>query len=345
MQNSATFISNKSHIKYFSGFTGSKGYLVFVGNKKYIFVDARYHLVAKAQCPKFEIIDTTKGFAKAWKAFLKEHKIKKIGFEGTSTTFDFWKKLKKISRGAKLFDFKNELNEKRTVKNEDEIEKLTRAQNLNDKTFAAVKKWLKRGVSEKEIAWKIKDFAHSFGADGLSFESIVAINEHSAAPHHQNGDRKLKRGDLILIDMGVSFGGYCSDMSRMIFTREPTKEEAKVYNTVLAAQNAAIRKIKSGVTGQKIEKIAHDVIEKAGLGKLFTHALGHGVGIDIHELPNLSKLYNKKIPKNAVVTVEPGVYIPEKFGVRIEDMVIVQKNKAFNLTKTDKKLKSCLINI
>lgn len=331
---------------YLSDFRGSKGYLVMHGRKGFLFTDARYHLVAKSQIPaSFEIVDITKGLQKPWREFLKRHKVRKFGVEGNSITFAFFKKLRKISKGARLIDIKSSLDERRMVKKPAELYDIKFAQRITDKIFLALKKWIKSGVREKDIEWKIKVLAHEFGANDLSFVPIVAFAENSAAPHYCNTDRKLKRGDMILIDMGVKFNGYCSDMTRVLFTKRPTEEQKRVYEIVRRAQMAAIKSIKKGMIGKNIDGIARHVIKKAGFGKQFGHSLGHSVGLDIHELPNLSPKYKGKLPAGCIVTVEPGIYLPGKFGVRIEDMVLVTSKGTLNLTKTPKNLKSCIINI
>lgn len=314
--------------------------------KGFLFTDARYHLVARGQIPEsFEILDITKGFKKAWRSFLKTHKIKKVGFEGNSITLALWKNLKKISKGAKLIDVKNYLDEKRMVKKPLELYALKHAQKIAEEVFAKIKKRLRPGVTEKEVEWEIEKIAHDLGAQDLSFTPIVAFAEDSASPHNHNTDRKLKRGDLVLIDMGVRYNGFCSDMTRVIFTKQPTPEQRHVYGIVLAAQKTAIRNIKAGVTGRNMDKLARAVIKEEGYGKQFTHPLGHGVGLDIHELPSFTPKYKGKVPEGSVMTVEPGIYLPGKFGIRIEDMVLVTRKGNINLTKTPKDLKSCVIDI
>ena len=150
---------------------------------------------------------------------------------------------------------------------------------------------------------------------------------------------------MILIDMGVIYKGYCSDMTRVLFTRQPLPQEMAVYNLVLRAQETAIKKLRTGVAGSTGDQYAREIIEKAGYGKQFGHSLGHGVGLDVHELPNLSQKYKGKIPTGSVVTVEPGVYLPGKFGVRLEDMVIVGRTGATNITKSSKDIEKCIIRL
>lgn len=200
-------------------------------------------------------------------------------------------------------------------------------------------------MSEQHIGWLVESFAHELGAEDISFPPIIGINEHSASPHHQNSPRKLKKGDLVLIDMGVIFKGYCSDMTRMLFSRPLSSFEHKIYSIVLKAQEESAKKLKAGVIGSTIDAVARGIIQKEGFGKVFGHSLGHGVGLDIHELPNLAEKYEKPIPENAVVTVEPGIYLEGKFGVRLEDMMHVKLNGAVNLTKSPKAIQECRISL
>lgn len=344
MADAAILVTNRTNIRYFSGFSGSAGYLVLQGNKGFLFTDARYHLVAKNVLPKnFSVIDITGGFEKPWKEFLKKYSIKKMEFEGSDVTVKFLAWLKKNSKGVLWTDCGSNLNEKRIIKKPDELKNIIKAQQITDSIFDILKRWIRLGVREKEIAWKIEVLAHDLGADDISFAPIVGINEHSASPHHQNTDQKVKRGDLILIDMGVIYKGYCSDMTRMIFTKKPTREQENVYTIVWQAQEAAILKLRAGVRGTDIDSIARECIKLAGFGENFGHSLGHGVGLDIHELPNLSQKYSGKIPAKTIVTVEPGIYLEGKFGVRLEDMLEVTQTGSRNLSASPKELKSCTI--
>lgn len=309
-----------------------------------MFTDGRYLLASKASLKSgFKAIDITESFKNAWKDFLRKYKVKKLGIEGDYMSVRRLKSLKKISGNVKITDIDDELNKKRAVKETHELEAIKRAQNITDKVFAALKKLLRQGQSEADIAWKIETLAHDFGADRLSFPPIVAINKNSASPHHRNTNKKLKRGDMILIDMGAMRGGYCSDMTRVLFTKNPSNKQEKIYELVKSAQEAAIDKLKAGVIGKDIDAAARDTMKKAGFGAYFSHSLGHGVGMDIHELPNLSQKYTGKIPAKSVVTIEPGIYLPDEFGIRLEDMVIVETGGITNLTKTPKELKFAII--
>ncbi|MFA6992444.1 MAG: M24 family metallopeptidase, partial [Candidatus Gracilibacteria bacterium] len=191
---------------------------------------------------------------------------------------------------------------------------------------------------EIEVVWKIKELGQKFGAEGVSFDPIVAFGKHTALPHHEPDFTKLKKGDIVMVDMGMKYKGYCSDMTRMIFTAKPTTKQKEIYNLVLKAQENALDKIRSGVSGKKADAFARKIIEKAGYGENYGHAGGHGVGLDIHESPSLSENYKKSIKENSVITIEPGIYLTGEFGIRIEDMAIVKKSGLKTLTRISKKL-------
>ena len=329
--------------------------MLLVGNKHYLFTDFRYIERAKNTIKNnITIIDSTKMWKdsvvleKNWHRILKKHKIKSIGINENNLTISQFKKFQKISKikGQKI-TFKatpNIIENLREIKSKKEIELIIKSQRLNEKTFILIKNFIQKNTSQKakitelDIVWKIKEFAHFLGVEELSFEPIVAFGKHSSMPHHLSDKTVLKKGDIILIDMGMKYQGYCSDMTRMIFTKPPTKEEREIYNLVLKAQESAIKNIKAEISGKKADNFARDIIKKAGYGKMYGHSGGHGVGLDIHESPSLAETYKDKLKENSIITVEPGIYLEGKFGIRIEDMVLVTKNGTKNLTKINKKI-------
>lgn len=346
MKPKAILVTNKTNIRYLANFSGTHAYLLLKGKKGFLFTDSRYALEARNTVPwSYSIVEIDEGFSEGWKIFLKKNRLAEVGIESGAISLAFWKKLKKHSPSVRFVDVGNEIEGKRIVKKPFESDLIERAQQITDKTLLHLKKWLSSGKNEKEIAWKVECLVHDFGADGVAFTPIIAINDHSAVPHHQNTNRKLAHGDIVLIDMGAMYKDYRSDMTRMIFTKTPTHEQQKIYELVLEAQTVAIAYLRAGVKGKKVDEVARNIIRKAGYIKEFGHSLGHGVGLNIHELPNLSRKYDKKIPAGAVVTVEPGIYLPGKFGVRLEDMVIVGKNGARNLTKSPKSIQESIVRL
>ena len=340
------YIKNKSTIKYLCGFDGSNGVLFVASAKAYLLTDARYTMEAKKIVPYgVKVLDIGKNLQNEnrWKSLLSKHNVKRLGFEANDITHGGFLRLKKISKPAELADFRDLILETRMQKDGEELQNIKKAQNITDEIFKILRKKIKCGMTENHVAWMVVSLAHELGAAAVSFAPIVGFGIHSAAPHHKNSNRKLVKGDLILLDMGVIYKGYCSDMTRMLFTKKPTSKQEKVYNTVLEAQEKAAAHIRAGVMGMKVDAVARAVIDKAGFVGKFGHSLGHGVGLDIHELPNLSPNYKGVIPESTVVTVEPGIYLDGEFGVRLEDMVVVKKTGTVNITKSSKKITDCTI--
>ncbi len=344
-------ITNSTNVRYLSNFTGSSGFMLLTKNKKYLFTDSRYILRAQDTIKKdVELVDITRVWRNPqeleahWQALLKKHRIEKLGVEEDDLRVSRYKKFKKLSKGVKFHNISGQLEEKREVKSTEEIKKIKKSQQINEKVFLEIEKIIKsaaksnKKVTEIELAWKIKELGFHFGAEDVSFDPIVAFDKHSASPHHGPDQTKLKKDSLILIDMGMKYQGYCSDMTRVIFADKPTKAQAEIYNLVLKAQNHALENIKAGVTGAQADAYSREIINASGHQEHYTHAGGHGVGLDIHESPALASKYNKKIKANTVITVEPGIYLPGKFGVRIEDMALVKENGIENLSKIKKQL-------
>lgn len=343
----AKLITCKSNIAYLSNFTGSSGFMLLTKRKSYLFTDSRYIERAKNRIKRgIEVIDITKVWRNPeeleqnWQKLLKKHRITKIGIEESDLTIAKFKKFKKISgrgRGLKFFDISGEIEKKREIKNSTEIELIKKSHRINERIFNEIKKKIIPGsVSEIDFVWQIKELAYKYGADGVSFDPIVAFGKNSAIPHHLPDETVLKKRDVILIDMGVKYKGYCSDMTRTILPKNPTAEQKKVFNIVLSAQREAIEKIKEGITGAEADNYSRSIICDAGYGDNYGHSGGHGIGLDIHEIPSLSQNYEEKLRAGSVITVEPGIYLPGRFGVRIEDMILVKKNGNVNLTKTNK---------
>ncbi len=347
----AKLITDKSNIAYLSNFTGSSGFMLLTKTKKYLFTDSRYILRAEKSIKKgIEIMDTTRMWKnkeelkKNWGKILQKHGIKNLGVEEHELTVAGFKRFKKISRGVSFVNISGELEKIREIKSTEEIKLMQKSQDINGKVFLEIRKMVMEYVAGKsrnalleiDLAWKIKELGNKYGAEDVSFDPIVGFGENSAIVHHAPGKTKLKKGDIILVDMGMKYQGYCSDMSRMIFTGKPTTKQQEIYDLVLKAQLEGIKKIKAGVTGSQADAFSRDVIAKAGYGEFYSHSGGHGVGLDIHETPSLAEGFKEKLRANSIVTVEPGIYLPGEFGVRIEDMVLVTKSGNQNLTKVPK---------
>jgi Xaa-Pro aminopeptidase len=223
-------------------------------------------------------------------------------------------------------------------KEEHEVEAVRNAQALTSEVFTAVLPSVRPGISEREIAAEIVYQHLKRGASAMSFEPIVASGPNSARPHGRPTDRRLKLGDVVLLDMGAYVNGYSSDLSRTVVLGTASDEFRTAYAAVLEAQEAAIDSVEGGASGKAVDAVARAVLDRAGYGAYFSHGLGHGVGLDVHEWPRLSYNVDHTLPLNATVTIEPGIYLPERFGIRIEDVVCVRARGCENLTPAQKEL-------
>lgn len=339
-------ITSEPNLRYFANFEGTKGYLLVTWKRAVFLTDFRYTEAARKCVPKDVLVFDVGKKMENWKKVIGKYKIKTLGVEDDSMTLLQHKSLKKVSKGVKFKKIYPLLQEIREKKQENEIQNIIKSQRINEKVLdTMIKKFIRAGVMEKKIAWEIEKMAYELGAEKLAFSPVVAFGKASSMPHAKPGNTRLKKGNVVLIDMGVVYKGYHSDMTRTFFTAKPTKLQEEVYETVLKAQEAAIRALRPGITGKKADKAARKIIENAGYGETFGHASGHGVGFQIHELPNLSENYTKKLKENTVVTVEPGIYLEGKFGVRIEDMVVVTQKGPRTITKYGKNLDKITLKI
>lgn len=350
-------ITNKSNIRYLSNFTGSSGFMLKTAKKSFLFTDFRYIQRAKDSIKNgVEVIDSSKLWKDPktlqgnWAKILEKYKINELAVEESDITLKTYNFFKKSSPKVKLTSGKYEIEKLRAIKTKEEIKLTQKSQSINEKTLTEIKKIIQHFIEDKtqtteaELAWLIKNIGHGLGAKEVSFDPIVAFGEHSSSPHHEPGDKKLKikKGTpiCILIDMGMKYQGYCSDMTRVFFTEKPSPRQQEIYELVLKSQESALQKIKAGISGTAADSYSRDIIKAAGYGDQYGHAGGHGVGLDIHEMPSLSENYKDKLEENNIITVEPGIYLPGEFGVRIEDMCLVTKDGNKNLTSFPKDLKS-----
>jgi len=334
---------NENAVFYECGFSCDNVVFLNLNNEKYFITDARYTVEAKEFTKKCEVIESS-NLIEDTKLLLKKNKIKKIVFDPNDFNLSFYQKL---TADLKT-DFKPQENFsklKRIIKTDEEIKYLKKAATIGRDGFKQLAKYIaKNGFNEKEsfLHFKAIEKMSQVGKYDLSFDPIVAINENAAKPHALPTSKKLKLNDLILVDAGVKYKRYCSDRTctsnanfeRFSFKREQkfkNKKHQKIYDLVYKAQLNAINKARVGMKASQIDKLTRDVIEKAGFGKYFVHSTGHGVGLDIHEFPNINSKSDVIIEDNMVFTIEPGIYLPKEFGVRIEDTVVMKNGKALIL--------------
>ncbi len=261
---------------------------------------------------------------------------KTVGFEDTDLTVASFDALRSSERSPAWEPLGDSLDGLRMVKDDQELDLITAAIRLNDDVFAAATRGLEAGTTERELAWRIDREMRERGGDGNAFETIVAAGPNSANPHHEPTDRPIVDGEPVIIDMGVRTRGYLSDLTRTIWVGEPSPTLRAVYNVVFAANAAAIAAIRPGMTGVESDQTARAVIAAAGYDEQFVHGLGHGIGIRIHEAPSMGKTHEDTVPVGAVITIEPGIYIPEWGGVRIEDVGVVEATGLRILTRAPK---------
>ena len=230
------------------------------------------------------------------------------------------------------------LEEIRAVKDDTELSAIAMAEKIGDRAFSYILGEIKPGVSEKEIALKLELKMRELGASGLSFDTIVVSGERTSMPHGEPSDKLIENGDFVTMDFGCIFNGYCSDMTRTVAVGSVTDEQRDIYNVVLRAQKTTCDAIKAGMKGSEVDAVARKIISDAGYGECFGHGLGHGVGLEIHEAPTANTRSEEILKPKMLVTIEPGIYIPKKFGVRIEDLSIVTENGIINLTGSEKEL-------
>jgi Xaa-Pro aminopeptidase len=259
-----------------------------------------------------------------------------VGFEDTDLTVASFRALREAGQPPELAPLGDSVDLLHTVKDSDELALMIEAIRLNDEAFIAATDDLSVGTTERELAWRIDRTMRELGADGNAFSTIVAAGPHAANPHHEPTARPIEEGEPVIIDMGVRYRGYLSDLTRTIWVGEPSPRLRKVYNIVYEANAAAIGAIRPGMTSQESDRIGRDIIEAAGHGDQFVHGLGHGVGIRIHEAPFMGKSHEYVLPVGAVVTIEPGIYIPDWGGVRIEDVGVLEPNGVRVLTRAPK---------
>lgn len=338
----AILIGSKANRMYLSGFTGSSAMLYISHKRQVIITDFRYMEQVQSQCPDF-ISKDQKNLGLYGTAFMlaKEEGVHRIGFEADHTPYSTYLTLAKEKELA-FIPTEKLIEGFRQFKDESELDKLRQAEAIGDLAFTHIVDFIeanwKNGLKENEVALELERIMRQKGATGTSFDSIVAAGAKSSLPHAVPDDSLIKAGDFVVMDFGCIYEGYCSDMTRTVMVGEPSRKQLEIYEKVLEAQEAALKAIKPGYKGCEVDEIARSIIREAGYGDYFGHALGHSVGLEIHENPRFSMLDQTVISEGMIMTVEPGIYVPGLGGVRIEDMVLVTKNGIENFTHSPKQL-------
>ncbi|HZQ45238.1 MAG TPA: aminopeptidase P family protein [Acidobacteriaceae bacterium] len=337
----ALVVTHLPDVRWLSGFTGSSGAVALGRAGAALFTDGRYTTQAKAEAAGLRVVIGKGSPVAQAAAWLAERKAKKAGFDAVNTTvaaLDAMRKVLPAGQRRSFFVATQGLVAKlREVKDADEIRKMRRAATLGCRLFEGVLTNLSAGETESEIALVMELEARRAGAEGMSFETIVASGKRSALPHGRASAAKLPHRGFVTLDFGVLLDGYCSDMTRTVHLGKATKREWDVYHSVLEAQQAGVSAVAPGATCGDVDEAARSVLRKAKLERWFTHSTGHGVGLEIHEGPRIAAKQKQVLEPGMVVTIEPGVYLPGEFGVRIEDMVLVREKGHEVLTRASEK--------
>lgn len=334
----AMLLSSAPGEYYAVGFHG-EGFVIVGKSETRYFTDSRYIESAEKQVTgaKITMTDRAKNYRVLLKEAVEAMGVKKLGIEDCYMTVA---QLKVYSDALPcvLEPAQNLVNDLRATKDAEEIALMTEAQRITDAAFDEIIKFIKPGMTEREVAAKLVYDLLRMGAEKVSFDPIVVSGPNGSLPHGIPGDKKIQTGEFVTMDFGCMYGGYCSDMTRTVAVGEPTDEMKKVYHTVLQAQLAGIAVTKAGVQGKVIDSTARKVIEDAGYGDYFGHGYGHSLGLEIHESPNANSAEERELPVGAVVSAEPGIYLPGRFGVRIEDVTVLTSEGCTVLTKSPKDL-------
>lgn len=331
----AVYIASPKNLRYYSGFTGGEGVLILQPDSVTLFTDSRYTLQAQEEAPDAKIMDIA---VLSPQAFLTELHPDRAGWEEDFLTAGSAAALRSTLPQISWLNVSPTILAQRSVKDTEEQKKIRQAAALADEAYRRVLPLLKPGIRELDIALELEWSMRKNGASSASFPIICASGYRSAMPHGIAGMKKLEAGDFVTMDFGCFLDGYASDMTRTVVLGSASAEQKKIYHTVLTAQKNALELLQAGITGKEADNAARSVISAAGYGSCFGHALGHGVGLQIHEQPTLSPRSETVLRPGMAVTAEPGIYVDKLGGVRIEDLVIITETGCENLTHSDKEL-------
>lgn len=329
------WISKKENQGYVTGFPSPDVFVLLTESENYLITDFRYIETAKKQCGSLFCVIMTDQNHSIWDA-VKKSGVKRLGIEENVLTVKEMRLLQEALPQSALVGAGGLIEDIRIIKEEGELKSMEKAMDLTDRCFSHMLQILHAGMTEKEAALEIEWFLKKNGAEALSFPTICVSGKRTSLPHGVPSDKVIETGDLVTMDFGCIVEGYCSDMTRTVAIGRATDEQREVYDVVLKAQKNALEHLKAGLSWEQGDRLARDIIEQAGYGRYFGHGTGHGVGLEIHEAPTMSPKGRGVFRENMTVTVEPGIYLPEKFGVRIEDLAILTTSGIINKVRSDK---------
>lgn len=335
----ALFLTRLPDIRWACSFTGSNAVLIVGGDEMHFVTDGRYSDQARQEVEGAEVHVTPEGLLSYLEGEDLLTPYNRIAVQADDVTVSRYQRLKDQFPDVTWVPVTEVLTTHRASKGDAEVDRIRRAQEITDTVFEEIVDLLSVGITERDVAAEITYRHLQKGADTMAFPPIVASGPHAAQPHARPTDRSLQEGDLVVLDMGCFRDGYASDMTRTVAVGDPGEEARTAFDVVRRAQAKALEAARAGLTGEELDAKARTVIEDAGLGPFFSHSLGHGIGLEVHEWPSVSHKTEEELPDGSCVTIEPGVYVPEAgYGVRIEDIVVLRANGAENLTTSSKAL-------
>jgi Xaa-Pro aminopeptidase len=333
----AFYITHIPNIRYITGFSGSSAYVIITKNKDYFLTDFRYKEQSSKQVKGFEIVVNYQATEEMKKIFAAEG-FKRVAFESTHMTVNGLEILQQSFPGVEFVPVAERIEKLTMIKTPEEMSMIKKAIEITDRTFSKMLEIIKPGMAEKDVSAEISYWHKKFGADKDSFDPIVASGWRGCLPHGIASDKVIESGEMVTLDFGCIYNGFCSDLTRTISVGEPSDEMKKIYGIVLDSQMKAISSAKEGVTTKELDGVARSYISDKGYGEKFGHGLGHGLGIEVHEMPSVSQRMDIKLPAGVVVTIEPGIYVENLGGVRIEDDIMITQNGCEVLNKSPKEL-------
>lgn len=336
----ALVLTSEVNRRYATGFHSTAGVVYLSAKQAVFYTDFRYVEAARAAVTDFEVreIGVGRSYTAAINERMEQDGVRKIALEDETLTYAEYTKWA-TALHATVVRLEDSVARLRVTKEDDEVEKIVAAQRIAEQALEEVMNDIRVGVTEKEIAARLTYLMLHYGAENMSFDPIVVSGANSSKPHGVPTEKTIAAGDFVTMDFGCIVDGYCSDMTRTVAVGHVTEEMQRVYDTVLNAQLAGIACCKAGVSGREVDGAARRVIEAAGYGDAFGHGFGHGVGLEIHEAPTASSRADAPLPAGSILTAEPGIYLPGKFGVRTEDMLYVIEDGCINLTEAPKTLR------
>lgn len=334
-------LCNEANMHYVCSFSPSEGMiLILKDGTAYHIVDSRYTETAKnyAIATELNVVEISKGFIDELKNLIDKHNIKSLVFEDKTISYSRYTQLRDKLPGVEFVELGDRLMRERNRKDADEIVFMKKANAIAEKAFTELLNHIEAGKSEKELAAYFDYLMSKYGSDGLSFDTILLTGAHTSMPHGVPSDKKIESGDFVLFDFGATYKGYHSDMTRTVAVKSASDEMKEAYELVRKAQKAGITALDDGVKCADVYKAAYDVLEEKHMGKYFRHSLGHGVGLEIHEGFNASPNSKDTYETGNVTSIEPGIYIPDKFGIRIEDVLYLSPHGRENLSNITKEL-------